>query len=94
MNPMHKSNIGARLFRRIHCHPQRTSNRLHSKKRNLKLRGVGSRENLAGSLGTLAEHLSGLVATDTTTPVTALLLVLVRAAEAESDCYPKRITLR
>lgn len=33
---------------------------------------------LAGSLGTLAEHGGGLVATDTSTPLAALVLVLVR----------------
>jgi hypothetical protein len=32
-----------------------------------------------GSLCALAHHLSGLVSTETTTPVTALLLVLVSA---------------
>ena len=35
---------------------------------------------LAGSLGTFAEHLGGLVATNTTAPLATLLIVLVRAA--------------
>jgi len=39
---------------------------------------------LAGGLGTFAEHLGRLVAADTTTPLTTLFLVLVRAAEKGS----------
>jgi len=34
---------------------------------------------LAGSLGALAQHLGGFVATNSSTPLTALLLVLIRA---------------
>lgn len=34
----------------------------------------------AGGLGTLAEHLGRLVTTETTAPLTTLLLILVRAA--------------
>jgi hypothetical protein len=44
----------------------------------LELGDVSSGSALACSLSTLAEHLGGFVATETSTPVTALLLVLVR----------------
>lgn len=40
-------------------------------------------EGLASSLGSLAEHLGRLVATDTSTPLTTLLVVLVRARDKE-----------
>lgn len=52
----------------------------HSKRRRhsefLRIRGS---EGLTSSLRTLAEHGGGLVATDTSTPLAALLLVLVGA---------------
>ena len=43
------------------------------------LLSVHQGEGLTSSLGTLAKHLSGLVATDTSTPLATLLLVFVRA---------------
>ena len=46
---------------------------------SLELVDGGGVDVLAGSLRALAEHLGGLRATDTTTPLAALLLVLVRA---------------
>ena len=49
-------------------------------------RGSGGVE--TGGLGTLAEHLCRLVTTNTTTPLTTLIFVFVRAAEKEchQDC--------
>ena len=44
------------------------------------LLSVGKGESLASSLGALAEHLRRLVPTDASTPLAALLLILVRAA--------------
>ena len=46
---------------------------------NSELLSVGQGEGLASSLGTLAHHLGRLVATDTSTPLATLLLVLVGA---------------
>lgn len=46
---------------------------------HLELGEAGSVESLSAGLGTLAEHLGGLGATDTSTPLTALLVVLVGA---------------
>jgi hypothetical protein len=43
----------------------------------LQLGSVGCREDLTSSLGTLAHHLSGLVATETSTPLTTMLVILV-----------------
>jgi hypothetical protein len=51
---------------------------------NLELAERRSRDRLARRLGTLAEHLGGLVSTETTTPLTALVLVLVRAGSRQS----------
>lgn len=47
----------------------------------LELADRGSGDALAGCLGTLAEHLLGFVAADTSTPLPARLLVLVGAKE-------------
>ena len=47
-----------------------------------KLRRIRDGERLASRLGTLAEHLSGLRTTNTSTPLTPLLLVLVRAGRS------------
>ena len=46
---------------------------------HLELGCVRNREDLASGLGTLAEHLGRLVATDTSAPDTALLLKLIGA---------------
>ena len=48
---------------------------------NSELLSVGQGEGLASSLGTLAEHLRGFVATDTSTPLATLLLILVGAED-------------
>lgn len=46
---------------------------------SLELANGSGGDGLARGLGTLAEHLLGLVATKTSTPLPTLLLVLVRA---------------
>lgn len=50
-----------------------------SVERYLKLAEMSSGRILTSSLGTLAKHLSRLVTTNTSTPLTTLLLVLVGA---------------
>ena len=52
---------------------------------SLELVDGGGVDVLAGSLRALAEHLGGLGAADTTAPLAALLLVLVRAEETSVD---------
>jgi hypothetical protein len=49
---------------------------------HLELGEAGRGERLSAGLGTLAEHLGGLGATDTSTPLATLLIVLVSAGES------------
>ena len=55
----------------------------HETPYHLELGCVGNREDLASGLGTLAEHLGRLRATDTSTPLATLLLILVGAADKD-----------
>jgi hypothetical protein len=55
------------------------------KRQQLKLVEIGNVGVLAGSLGTFAQHLGRLVATKSSTPLTALILVLVGATQGQND---------
>lgn len=81
-NDAHKRLLERSLPRRFHPidrQPDKAKQKAESDKR-LELAGGSSREGLTSGLGALAEHLLGLVATQTSTPLPALVLVLVRAA--------------
>ena len=71
--------------------PQKPLDLSHDRDQHLELGGVGSREGLASSLGTLAHHLGRLVATDTSTPLATVLLVLVGA---EEDMSGTKVTMK
>ena len=58
-----------------------TTRRQQNQVDRLKLSEGGGVDALAGGLGTFAQHLCRLIATEATTPLTALILVLVRAGE-------------
>jgi len=60
---------------------------------SLKLANVSGRDGLASSLSTLADHLCGLVATETSTPLATLVLVLVREVGLSSADEGREFTL-
>jgi hypothetical protein len=75
-------------------HPSRKdtdlTRRNNDNHKHLKLVEVCNVRVLSSSLGTLAQHLGGLIATDSPTPLTALLLVFVRAARQQNNQYEPR----